>query len=152
MASGVYNRGKAILGGKSVTAGPHVWGTTSVGVLLVTSTYTPNADHNFVSDITNELSGGGYARLTAIASQSITEDDTNDRVDYVGQKVTFPSLGAAAGTPRYAIVFDRTGASDAARELLGWVDLTAGAPTPDGNNYEVRWNGTDGVGVVLRLT
>lgn len=151
MASGVYNRGKAILGGKSVTAGPHVWGTTAVGVILVTTTYTPNADHNFVSDLTNELSGGGYARLTAITSQSITEDDTNDRADYVGQKVTFTSLGAAAGTPKYAIVYDRTGGSDATRELLCWVDLGA-APTPDGNNYEVRWGGTDGVGVVMRLT
>lgn len=151
MASGVYNRGKAILGGKSVTAGPHVWGTTTVGVILVTTTYTPNADHNFVSDLTNELSGGGYARLTAIGSQSITEDDANDRTEYVGAKVTFPSLGAAAGTPKYAIVYDRTGASDAARELLAWVDLGA-APAPDGNNYEVRWNAVDGTGAVIRLT
>ncbi len=151
MASGVYNRGKAILGGASVTAGPHVWGTTAVGIALVTSSYTPNADHNFVSDLTNELSGGGYARITSMTSQSITENDTNDRTEYDAAKTTFTSLGAAAGTPAYAIVYDNTGGSDAARELLCWVDLGA-APAPDGNNYEVRWNSVDGTGTVMRLT
>lgn len=145
MASGVYNRGKALV------LGSFNWSSSNVGVALVTTTYTPNADHNFVSDLTNELSGGGYARQTTVDSRSVTEDDTNDRVDLVAQKVTFPSLGAAAGTPKYAIVYDNTNGTDATRELIAWVDLGS-APVPDGNNYEIRWNGTDGVGVVARLT
>ena len=144
MASGVYNRGKARL-----LAAP--WASTSFGVALVTSAYTPNADHNFASELTNELSGGGYARQTTIASRSVTEDDANDRVDLVAQKVTFPSLGAAAGTPKFAIVYDNTTGADGTRELIAWIDLGAGL-APDGNNYEIRWNGTDGVGVVARLT
>ena len=149
--AGVYNRGKAIIGGKSVTAGPHVWGTTAVIIILVTATYTPNVDHNFVSDLTNELSGGGYARITSMTSQSITEDDTNDRLEYLAQKTTFASLGAAAGTPGYAIVADGTGGTDAARELICYCGTGASPTTPDGNNYEIRWGGTDGVGVVFRL-
>lgn len=146
MASGVYNRGKAVM------LAAVNWSSTNVGVLLVTSTYTPNADHNVVTDITNELSGGGYARQTTVSSRAVTEDDTNDRVDLVAAKVTFPSLGAAAGTPKYAIIYDNTNGTDGTRDLLCWVDLGVSPPTPDGNNYEIRWNGTDGTGVVMRLT
>lgn len=145
MASGLTNRGKARL------AGSLDWSATSIGVALVTSAYTPSVDHNVMSDITNELSGGGYARVTTVSSRAVTEDDTNDRADLVAAKVTFPSLGAAAGTPKYAIVYDNTNGADASRDYLGWVDLGTPA-TPDGNNYEIRWNGTDGTGVVFRLT
>lgn len=146
MASGVYNRGKL-----KFMNGSHVWGTTAVGVALVTSTYVPNADHNFVSDLTNELSGGNYARVTTIGSQSVTEDDTNDRADVEGAKVTFTSLQAAAGTPQYAIVYDNTNGTDATRDLLCWIDLGTPA-TPDGNNYEIRWSGVDGTGDIIRAS
>ena len=40
--------------GKAVMLAAVNWSSTNVGVLLVTSTYTPNADHNLVTDITNE--------------------------------------------------------------------------------------------------
>ena len=145
MASGVYNRGKAVM------LAAVNWSSTNVGVLLVTSTYTPNADHNVVTDITNELTGGGYARQTTVASRSVSEDDANDRVDLLAAKVTFPSLGAAAGTPKYAVIYDNTNGTDATRDVLCWVDLGA-APVPDGNNYEIRWNSVDGTGAVMRLT
>lgn len=145
MASGVYNRGKYNLGN-----GVTVWGTTTIGVALVTSTYTPNADHNVMSDITNELSGGGYARGT-LSGKTVTENDTNDRVEYNASKQTFTALQAAAGTPQYAIIYDNTTGADGTRELLAWVDL--GTPdVPNGNDYEVRWNGTDGTGIVIQLT
>lgn len=145
MASLVYNRGK-----KRLVEG-YDWSGTSIGILLTTSSYTANSDHNFVSDVTNELSGGGYARVTTMASRSGSKDDANDRVDLVGAKVTFVSLGAAAGTPARAVVYDNTNGTDATRDLICVIDLTT-PPTPDGNNYEIRWNGTDGTGILMRLT
>lgn len=134
MASDLYNRGTYRIVNQNFN-----WTSTSVGVLLVTSTYTPAYTHNFVSDITNELTGGGYARLTAIASRTITEDDTNHRVILDGADIQFPSLGAAAGTPQYAIIYDNTNGTDATRDLVGYIDLGT-PPTPDGNNYNIAWD------------
>lgn len=145
MASGVFNRGKARL------CGSLDWGSTSIGVLLVTSSYTPNVDHNTVSQITNELSGGGYARVTTVGSRSVVQDDTANAAELVAAKTVFTSLGAAAGTPQYAIVYDNTNGADASRDVLFWIDLGTPA-TPDGNNYEIRWNGVDGTGEVMSLS
>lgn len=142
MASGVYNRGKLIL-----TNGTHTWGSSGVTVRLVTGSYTPDADHNTNSDLTNELSGGNYAALTALGNQSISEDDVNDRVDYLADKAVYASLALAAGQPRYAIIEDTTTGG-----LIAWIDIGAGAAAPDGNNYEIRWNSVDGNGAVFRLT
>jgi len=135
MASGMYNRGNARIVDQSFD-----WTATAVGVLMATGTYVPNVDHNFVTDITNELSGGGYARVTAIASRTITEDDANDRVALDGADITFTSLGVAAGTPRYVVIYDNTNGTDGTRDLVGWIDLSGAAPVPDGNNYNVAWN------------
>jgi hypothetical protein len=56
--SGLYNGGAAAL------ADDVQWTSSDLRVLLTTSSYTPNQDHAFVDDVTNELSGGGYARVS----------------------------------------------------------------------------------------
>lgn len=132
----VYNRGKFNLG-----TGVVDWLTTDIGVLLVTSTYTYDADHNFVSDITNELSGGGYARQTGIGGKTVTENDASDRVEYDATDVTFPTLGAAAGNPDSAIIYDNTTGLDTTRPLLARIPLTA-PPVPNGGDYVIRWDAT----------
>ena len=54
----MYNRAK-------VQHGSINWDTHTFRVLLATSSYTPNVDHDFVSDVVaNEATGTGYARQT----------------------------------------------------------------------------------------
>lgn len=142
MATKVTNRGALILVNGQVD-----WdGSTSVGVLLTTNTFVPTRALNTVSEVTNELSGGGYVRKT-LASRTLTESDANNRVELDAADVTWTALGAAAGTPRWAIVYDNTNATDATRETIGYVDLTPDegvtpAPTPNGSDYTVVWPAT----------
>jgi hypothetical protein len=135
MAGALYNKGKTVL-----VNGTTIWGTADLRALLVTSSYTFNADHNFVSDITNELSGGNYARV-ALTGETVTEDDTNDRAVCDASDTTFSALAAAAGTPARAIIFDQAGGADSARALICCVDLTSPA-TPNGGDYTIQWAST----------
>jgi hypothetical protein len=107
---------------------------------LLTSSYTPNAStHANVSDLTNEVAGGGdYAEVTltgvAVTRSGTTVKVTSDPVDY-GAAVTI--------TAKYLVIYDDTHASDA---LLGYVDLNTGggsASSSDGP-FEVSPHATDG--------
>lgn len=131
----VYNRGKYNLGTGTVD-----WTTTAITVALVTSSYTYNADHDDLADITNELSGGGYARV-ALGTPTVTENDTNDRVEYDAVDTTFSSLGALAGTPARTVLAENVGAGDADKELLCSNVLTT-PPAPNGGDYTIQWGST----------
>lgn len=145
MASSVYNRGKKMLGN-----GDTIWGTQVIGVILVASGYTPDVDHNFVSDLTNELSGGNYSRKT-LASKGITENDTADRFEYEAAAVTWTALEAAAGSPTKAVIYDNTNGTDATRDLICWIELQT-PPVPNGGDYVVQWDQSAGVQDLIRLT
>jgi|JI10StandDraft_1071094.scaffolds.fasta_scaffold123376_2 hypothetical protein len=107
--------------------------------LLATSSYTPNAaTHDELADITNELAGGDYARVTltgvAVTRSGTTVKFTSDPVDF-GADVTL--------TAKYLVLYDDTHAADA---LLGYVDLNTGggsASSTDGP-FEVSPDGTNG--------
>lgn len=128
----VYNRGKLILSNASTD-----WTTADIRVLLVTSAYTYVETQNFVSQITNELSGGSYARV-ALASKTITQDNGTNRSVLDAADTTFVTLGAAAGTPAAAIVY-KFNASDAAAELIAYELLTT-PPIPNGGDYTIVWS------------
>ena len=132
----VYNRGKLILSNASTD-----WTSTDIRVLLVTSAYAYNEDNNYVSDITGELSGGGYSRQP-LTTRTITQDDTTNRSVLAGANTLFASLGAAAGNPAAAIVY-KYNVSDAAAELISYEVLTA-PPIPNGGDYTIVWS-PDGV-------
>jgi len=135
----VYNRGKLVLTDGTHRSGGWADGAANIGVVLVTSTYAYDADHNFVSDVTNELSGGGYARQTGVGGRAITENDASNRVEYDMNDVTFATLALAAGQPFAAIVYNAAPASDAARQVLAYCQLTA-PPVPNGGDYTVVWD------------
>ena len=135
----VYNRGKLVMTDGTLGVDGWTTGGADVGVLLVAAGYTYDADHNFVSDITNELSGGGYARQTGLTGRTATEDDANDRVSYDAANVVFPSLDIAAGQPVAAIVYNNTPGTDATRQLIARVVLNT-PPTPNGGDYTVIWD------------
>lgn len=115
--------------------------TDDIRCLLVSSSYTFAETHDFVSDITNELSGGNYARQQ-IATRSFTEDAGNHWIKCDGADTTFASLEAVAGTPATAIVY-LYNAADAAARLICACPLTT-PPTPNGGDYKIVW-GTNGI-------
>lgn len=131
MAS-VYNRGKFLLGNGLNLA------TADLRVVLVTSGYVFNADHNFLSDvIASELAGGNYVRKS-LASKTWTENDAADRADFDAADTVWISLLALAGTPAAAIIF-RFVTVDADSDLLCFNDLSPVTP-PSGGDYTVAWD------------
>lgn len=137
MASGLYNTGL-----EKLLNGTIVWSSADVRCLLVKSGYTFNKDHDFVSDLTpasNEVTVAGYARQ-ALANESLTRDDTNDRVKFDGDDVAFGAL--SAGETIAAAVLYVYNASDSAAQMVAYIDLTD-TPT-NGSTVTIQWH-ADGI-------
>jgi hypothetical protein len=134
--AGVYNRSK----GRLFVAGD------DLRVMLVTSSYTFNPDHDFVADVVaNEIAGAsGYARQ-ALTSEALTIDDTNDRVALTADNVAFGALGTGA-SPAAAIVY-RHVTNDSDGVLLAYLDFAAPIPT-NGSTFTLTWN----AGGIARVT
>ena len=123
-------------------SGAHTWGTSPIQWALCTSALSPSRQLNTSSEIAAaELSGGTYARLTATAGMSVVENDDADRTDFFTAKLSWPTLGVAAGQPRYLVLIDTTTGG-----VIGWHDLGGAAPAPNGTAYEVRPDNIDGTG------
>lgn len=110
--------------------------TDDIRVMLVTSSYVVNADHDFVTDITNELSGTNYVRKS-LANKSVTLDDTNDRSYFDADDVVWTDLGPA-GTAAAAVLFKWVTA-DADSPLLSYHALTPTVIT-NGGTVTVQWS------------
>jgi hypothetical protein len=94
-------------------------GATIVAILC-TSSYTPAQDtHEFVTDLTNELSGGGYARET-LTSKAVTYDAGSNTVKWTADPIVFTAL---TGTFRYMVLAVNSG-SDATSRLIKYSDYT----------------------------
>lgn len=112
---------------------------TDVRVSLHTG-YTPNIDtHQVWADVSaTEVSGAGYtAGGAAVASKTVTQDNTNDRAIMDGNDVTWTGLNV--GTPSHAIIRDAT--SDI---LIGYWAVTT--PT-NGGDYTLAF---DSVGILTQ--
>jgi hypothetical protein len=88
--------------------------------MLLTSGYTPNKDHNRRDDLTNEVVGSGYTEGGAAAVVSVTQDDTNDRIDLGLGAVTW---NPATITARYAAYYNARGGAASADELVAVIDF-----------------------------
>lgn len=144
MASLIYNLGK-----KEILDGSIDLGSDTMKAMLVTSSYTPNVDHDFVDDggaddpIDHELSGTGYAAGFAgsgrktLGSIAITEDDTNDRAEFLAANLTWS--GIDAGTAAGVIIYKHL-TNDAASVMLAYID-TGGFPVvTNGGDLTITWN------------
>lgn len=128
----MYNKGIAYLMG----AGDWSAGGVTIKMALVTSTYVFNADHNFFSEITNEITNGGYtAGGNAMTTRAINENDANDRAEAQSDDVTFASL-AAGDQPAAAVIYRDTGVA-ATSELIAYCSLTT-PPAPNGGDYTIN--------------
>lgn len=103
------------------------WLTDTIKFLVCTSSYTPSQDtHEFVSDITNEVTASGYARQT-ITSPTVTF--TSPNVIYGCASPI--SIASVTMTGRYAVFFKSTG-TDSTSPLIGYqnagIDISSTSP------------------------
>lgn len=143
MASGVYNTAKG-KDGNAWTAG----GSGAYRVMLVTNSYTPNADHDFPNATglaSNEIVGGSYARQD-LPSRTLTINDSTDAAEHAANNVTFTGLSAAE--PRYAIVY-RAVTNDTDHQLYFWIDLGTGLNIT--GDLTVKWSGGASSGILASL-
>lgn len=135
MAAGnwiVYDSFKEYMGDGTIDLDTHVF-----KVLLTTSTYTPALTHTQISDITNELSGSGYARYTL--TQTWTKSSSTTTFD--SDDATFTASGGTI-TARYAVIFDDT-TTTPADALVAYCVLDsspADVSVTDGNTLTVAMN------------
>lgn len=151
MANLVYNRGKYLEIQLDTTG-------ASLQLMLVSTGYTANQDHNFVyADSSSGVNGepkvyeiavGGYSRQT-LAGLVRFEDDTNDFAGLDANDVTFAALAAGATVGgavlyRYSSSGGTTG--DSGQELIAFYDVTD-TPT-NGGDITIQWASTSAGGVL----
>jgi hypothetical protein len=140
MASGWYNSGLRDVNDRTIDLV-----ADTLKLILVTSTYTPDKDHDFASDLTNELSGTGYTGGFAgsgrktIASKAFSTDTANDRIEFTWAGVTWTAINA--GNPKYAILVKEI-TNDAATRLIAYLDL--GTVVTNGGDLTVTPDATLG--------
>jgi hypothetical protein len=128
--------------------------TVVLKAMLVTGSYTPDKDHDFVTSITGgtskELSGTGYtagfggAGRKTLTTPTVVKDDSADKVYLDADDLTWPAINA--GTVAYIAIIQEV-TSDADSPLLAIVDISPDVTT-NGGDYDVTWP-ADGV---LNLT
>lgn len=119
------------------------WDSDDIRVALVTSSYIPNQDtHSYWSDVVaNEITGVNYVTNgESLSTKTITYDGILNKIHLAALDVTWPN---ATLTARYAIVYDRTPATDATRPLLGYVDFGSNQSSSNGN-FTIQWD-ADGI-------
>lgn len=104
-----------------------------ISVLLTNTAPDIDAD-TFITDITGELSGGGYVRKV-LASKTVTTDDANNRSVADAADVQWTGL---TGTFRYIIVADTQSGVDSTSRLITVID-TGSSQALAGATYDITW-------------
>ncbi len=129
-----YNKGKHLLALQQLN-----WVTDTMVLMLVTPSYVPDpATHNFVSNVTNELSGSGYARAV-LTSRAITRNDGVDKIYFSADEIPF--LAINAGICGGAVIYKRVGSDDStpADDPL-FAFLTTAQITTNGTGIIIEFN------------
>lgn len=131
-----HNRGLC-----EISKGNAPWVSGTFKVMLATALYTPNRDHNFVSDASGfELSGAGYVSgfagsgRKALAGKAVTQDDTLDAAVMTASSSLWALINA--GIVAYAIVFFPV-TSDADSFLIA--TLSVGPFTTNGTDLTINY-------------
>lgn len=137
MASFVYTpaKGDLLRGGFDFTSDD-----IRVAALMTNTTADTDQDEEFVADIgtLDEMDGANYARK-ALASETVTDDTTNNRGEFDAADITWTALGA--GTRQIAgLLLFKFVTNDAASPNIAWID-TGGFPiSANGGDITVQWN------------
>ena len=132
MASGWYNSGK-----RDLFDGTIDLVADTIKLILVSASYTPDADHAFVSSVSaTELTGTGYtagfagAGRKTITTKAFSTDTVNDRAEFTFDAVVWTAINA--GTAAYAILVKEI-TSDAASRLIAYLDISPDVVTNGGD-------------------
>lgn len=127
MSSGIYNRFKANLMNKEIDLEGD-----SIKVMLLENTYTFDASHNVIGDVSgHEASGDGYtAGGQALSGKAVTQGATTkwDATDI--------TWSTASITARYAIIYDDDTATD---DIIACIDFGADK-TSSAGDFTIQWN------------
>lgn len=136
MADVIYNSFK-----QKIMDGSIDLDTDTIKVMLVTSTYTPNADtHEDKADVTNEVTGTGYtAGGKTIANTAVTKDTTDDEGVWDGDDVTWAS---STITARGAVVYKDSGVASTSW-LICYLDFVSDQSSSSGD-FTIQW-GAEGI-------
>lgn len=147
MASFIYNELKKL----ALNGGLDLDGQDIRVMLLMTNTTadTQNDGIDTINDFTtlDEFNGSGYVRK-ALANETVTKDDTNDRAAFSADNLTWSSLGAGTRSVNGALVH-RHVTADTDSIPYAWIEFNA---TPDGNDFVVKWNSGAASGDIIRAT
>lgn len=119
----------------------------TIKVALVSSSYTPNQDtHDYWDDVVSyEVTGTGYTSGGAtLASKTVSYDSANNVIVLDAADVTWSS---STITARYAVVYDDSGSTNAAKALIGYVDFGSDQSSTNGN-FTITWDSTG----IVRIT
>jgi hypothetical protein len=138
MASAWYNKGKY-----QVLSGGVDLNSDTIKVILVTTSYTFDVDHNFISDVSsNELSVSGYtggfsgSGRKTLSGKSFTEDDSSNLAYFDATDLVWSALGTGATIGGAILVKEVTNDGDS--PLIAYMDLTDTAT--NGGDITVSWN------------
>lgn len=132
-----YNSAKPLLSGVN-------WTEFDVRVLLVDPTYEASQNHQFVSDISGELTDGSYSRQ-AVLGRSVTVDTVDNLAVYIADNPMWVTLNGAEHVVR-AIFFQNV-TDDSDSVLLFCLDLPDFVT--DGGDYTIKLNGQSSSGPVF---
>lgn len=151
MASGPYNISNKLAWGStwSIIDGTHK-------IMLVTSAYVFDPDHEFVTNtagdstdpLFNELNAtlytGGFAGSSRFApSITIVQDDSTNKSRIFVPNQTWPTLGGGVNDTAAAIIIWTVGTSDADSTLDAYIDIND--QTTNGTDFIVNLDQTNGV-------
>ena len=129
------------------TTAPVNFTSDTIKVMLTSSSYTPNAATDTTkSNVTNEVSGGGYtARGAQIAG--ITAVQSGGTLTVSGDSVTWGINAGGFANARYAVIYKDTG-TDSTSILIGYIDLGANQSNVNGSLI-LNWNNTATFGAIF---
>jgi hypothetical protein len=132
MANVIYNSFK-----RDIMNGSIDLDTDTINIMLVTSTYTPDQDaHTKRSDVTNEVSGTGYASPgQALAGKVVSADNTDNEGVFDANDTTWTS---ATITARGAVLYKARGGASSADELICYFDFSTDK-TSSGGDFVVQY-------------
>lgn len=136
--AGFYKKFKQDLS-NSASPDNHAWPEASGKVykmMFVTASYTYSENHQFVSDITNEVVGTGYVRKTLASKTLIAIGSAPTLYGWDCADITWTA--ANGWTAAGAVVFLDKGGADSANPIVCFID---GGTSP--NNFPKTANGSD---------
>jgi hypothetical protein len=120
MAETVTNRGKFLVGNAGMNGRD-----LRMCVILGTQTGVNDVDLNTVADLDAVTGVSIHSERIALANETVTEDDTNNRVNFDADAAVF---AAAPGVTAQGVAIYVEGANDAARDVVAI--YTTGFPQP----------------------